>query len=250
MDLSNFMRFCHVQLRAKRLSGPEWRNNVNRQYVVQDYLLAFSDAFDAAMDRLMLADPYVLAEDMCTLLEWQGGVRAFETALRFGKDASVFDFGTGVELLEGKEDGPVERRPLQPWGRLLELSAEARAARTPFNRDLADKEKQQVSTDVYKSRKPRAHALLHWQGNEHFAAGEYEKSILCFSTAAIICPTEPTYMSNSAAARMKIGTIGQYAEAVCDCTLALAYDPHHNKSLYRRGVSLAMLGRWQPAFDG
>ncbi|GAA6015262.1 hypothetical protein JCM8202_002404 [Rhodotorula sphaerocarpa] len=229
MDLSNFMRFCHVQLRAKRLSGPEWKSNVNRQYIVQDYLLAFSDAFDAAMDRLMLADPYVLAEDMCTLLEWQGGVRAFETALRFGKDHSVFEHGTGVELLEGKEDGPVERRPLQPWGRLLEMSNEARAAGAPFNRDLADKEKQ--------------------RGNEHFAGGEYEKAILCFSTAAIICPTEPTYMSNSAAARMKIGTVAQYSEAVSDCTLALAYEPHHNKSLYRRGVSLAMLGRWQAAFD-
>ncbi|GAA5863110.1 hypothetical protein JCM3774_001424 [Rhodotorula dairenensis] len=228
MDLSNFMRFCHVQLRAKRLSGPEWEG-VNRQYTVQDYLLAFSDAFDAAMDRLMLDNPYILAEDMCTLLEWQGGVRAFETALRFGKDYSVFDFGTGVELLEGKENGAVERRPLQAWGRLLELSSEARAAGTPFNRDLADKEKQ--------------------RGNDYFANGEFDKSILCFTTAAIICPTEPTYMSNSAAARMKIGTVAQYAEAVCDCTLALAYDPLHNKSLYRRGVSLAMLGRWQAAFD-
>ncbi|KAG0658511.1 hypothetical protein C6P46_005754 [Rhodotorula mucilaginosa] len=228
MDLSNFMRFCHVQLRAKRLSGSEWEG-VNRQYTVQDYLLAFSDAFDAAMDRLMLANPYILAEDMCTLLEWQGGIRAFETALRFGKDCSVFDFGTGVELLEGKEEGAVERRPLQAWGRLLELSSEARAAGTPFNRDLADREKQ--------------------RGNDYFANGEFDKSILCFTTAAIICPTEPTYMSNSAAARMKVGTIAQYAEAVSDCTLALAYDPLHHKSLYRRGVSLAMLGRWQAAFD-
>ena len=88
------------------------------------------------------------------------------------------------------------------------------------------------------------------QGNDYFANGEFDKSILCFTTAAIICPTEPTYMSNSAAARMKVGTIAQYAEAVSDCTLALAYDPLHHKSLYRRGVSLAMLGRWQAAFDG
>lgn len=131
----------------QRLTGPEWEG-VNRQYTVQDYLLAFSDAFDAAMDRLMLDNPYILAEDMCTLLEWQGGIRAFETALRFGKDYSVFDFGTGVELLEGKENGAVERRPLQAWGRLLELSSEARAAGTPFNRDLADREKQRVSSDL------------------------------------------------------------------------------------------------------
>jgi hypothetical protein len=96
------------------------------------------------MDRLMLNDPFIIAEDMCTLLEWQGGVRAFETALRFGRANIVDTFGTGVELLEGKEEGPVERRPLQAWGRLLELSAEARAKGTPFSRDLAEQEKQKV----------------------------------------------------------------------------------------------------------
>lgn len=127
----------------QKLAGPEWEG-LNRQYIVQDYLLAFSDAFDAAMDRLMLVDPFVLAEDMCTLLEWQGGVRAFDTALRFGRQNIVDEYGTGVELLEGKEEGPPERRPLQAWGRLLELSAEARTKGIAFSRDLAEQEKQRV----------------------------------------------------------------------------------------------------------
>ncbi|BGP10737.1 hypothetical protein JCM10049v2_006629 [Rhodotorula toruloides] len=227
IDPTQFMKWCHVQLRAKRLSGPEWES-VSRQYVVQDYLLSFSDAFDAAMDRLMLNDPFVLAEDMCTLLEWQGGVRAFETALRFGRGNIVDAFGTGVELLEGKEEGPVERRPLQAWGRLLELSAEARAKGTPFSRDLAEQEKQ--------------------KGNDFFAAGEFEKAVVSFTTASIIHPSEPTFAANAAAARMKLNTPEQYAEAVSDCTIALYSDPTHIKALYRRGVCLAMLGQWKAAF--
>ncbi|GAA5921062.1 hypothetical protein JCM3775_004074 [Rhodotorula graminis] len=227
MDPQEFMRWCHVQLRAKKLAGPEWEG-LNRQYIVQDYLLAFSDAFDAAMDRLMLVDPFVLAEDMITLLEWQGGVRAFDTALRFGRENIVDEFGTGVELLEYEEPGPVEKRPLQAWGRLLELSAEARTKGIAFSRDLAEEEKQ--------------------RGNDYFAAGEHEKAIVSFTTASIIFPTEALFSNNCAAARMKIGTPAQYAEAVCDTTLALAQDPDSIKALYRRGTALAMLGHWKAAF--
>ncbi|GAA5902331.1 hypothetical protein JCM8208_007262 [Rhodotorula glutinis] len=227
MDPQEFMRWCHIQLRAKKLAGPEWEG-LNRQYIVQDYLLAFSDAFDAAMDRLMLVDPFVLAEDMMTLLEWQGGVRAFDTALRFGRENIVDEFGTGVELLENEEPGPVEKRPLQAWGRLLELSSEARTKGIAFSRDLAEEEKQ--------------------RGNDYFAAGEHEKAIVSFTTASIIFPTEGLFSNNCAAARMKIGTPAQYAEAVCDTTLALAQDPNSIKALYRRGTALALLGHWKAAF--
>ncbi|GAA5995614.1 tetratricopeptide repeat protein [Rhodotorula paludigena] len=227
MDPQAFMKWCHVQLRAKKIAGPEWEG-VNRQYIVQDYLLSFSDAFDAAMDRLMLEDPFILSEDMCTLLEWQGGIRALETALRFGRQNIVTEFGTGAELLEGKEEGPPERRPLQAWGRLLELSAEARTKGIAFSRDLAEQEKQ--------------------RGNDYFAADEHEKAIISFTTASIIFPAEPTFPSNCAAARMKVGTPAQYAEAVCDCTLALFEDPRNIKALYRRGTALAMIGQWKAAF--
>jgi hypothetical protein len=138
--------FSLLLLDPQKLSGPEWQG-LSRQYLVQDFLLSFSDAFDAAMDRLVLADPLLLAEDISTLLQWQGGVRTFETALRLGakdREGIVVEFGTGMELLEGTEEGPVERRPLQSWGRLLELSSEARAKGTPFSRDLAEQEKQRV----------------------------------------------------------------------------------------------------------
>ncbi|GAA5964758.1 hypothetical protein JCM21900_000193 [Sporobolomyces salmonicolor] len=227
MSHQEFMKWAHVQLRGHRLSGPEWEG-LDRQYKLANFLLSFSDAFDAAMDRLVLRDAFVLADDFFTLLEWQGGIRTFDTALRFGKAPIAHEWGTGLELLEGKEEGREERRPLQSWGRLLELSKEARARGTPFSRDLAEQEKQ--------------------KGNEHFAAGEYEKAIVSFSTANIIVPTEPTFPSNAAAARMKLGTLPQYAEAISDCTIALFYDPQCIKALYRRGTALAMLGHWKAAF--
>jgi len=49
---------------------------------------------------------------------------------------------------------------------------------------------------------------------------------------------------------MKLGTPDQYAQAVCDTTLALAQDPNSIKALYRRGTALAMLGHWKAAFVG
>ncbi|GAA5838042.1 hypothetical protein JCM11251_006832 [Rhodosporidiobolus azoricus] len=230
MDHQTFMNWAHVQLREHRLGGHEWEG-LSRQYIVQDFLLAFSDAFDASMDRLVLSDPLLLAEDVATLLEWCGGVRAFEAALRLGakeREGIVVEFGTGIEILDGTEEGPVERRPLQAWGRLLELSAEARTQGTPFSRDLAEQEKQ--------------------RGNDFFAAGEYDKAIIAFTTASIIFPLEPTFCSNAAAARMKLGTAAQYSEAICDCTLALFYDPKNVKALYRRGMALALTGHWKAAF--
>ncbi|GAA6013371.1 hypothetical protein JCM10207_000872 [Rhodosporidiobolus poonsookiae] len=230
MDHQQMMKWAHVQLREHKLSGPEWEG-LSRQYVVGDFLLAFSDAFDAAMDRLVLRDPLLLAEDVATLLEWQGGVRTFETALRLAsrdKDGIVLEFGTGVEILEGRDTAPVEKRPLQAWARLLELSAEARTNGTPFSRDLAEEEKQ--------------------RGNDYFAAGEYEKAIVSFTTSSIIFPLEPTFSSNAAAARMKLGTQSQYAEAICDCTIALFHDHRNIKALYRRGMALALIGQWKAAF--
>jgi tetratricopeptide (TPR) repeat protein len=92
--------------------------------------------------------------------------------------------------------------------------------------------------------------LLRAQGNDFFAAGEWEKAVVSFTTASIIHPSQPTFAANSAAARMKMNTPEQYAEAVSDCTIALYSDPSHIKALYRRGVCLAMLGHWKAAFAG
>ncbi|GAA5993989.1 hypothetical protein JCM5350_008019 [Sporobolomyces pararoseus] len=230
----SFLKWAHVQIRAGKLSGPEWEG-LDRQYKLADFLLAFSDAYDAATDRLVLRDgnPYIIADELITLLEWQGGVRAFDTAMRFGPHSIAHEFGSGVDLLDGSENSPVDTRPLQSWGRLLELSREARKQSIPFSRELAEQEKQ--------------------RGNDYFAEGAYEKAIVSFSTSAIIYPTEPTFVCNAAAARMKLNTPAQYAEAISDCTLALFYQPALSsqpsiKALYRRGTALAMLGHWKAAF--
>ncbi|GAA6014739.1 hypothetical protein JCM11491_001959 [Sporobolomyces phaffii] len=225
----SFLKWAHVQIRAGKLSGPEWEG-LDRQYKLADFLLAFSDAFDLATDRLVLRDgnPYIIADELITLLEWQGGVRAFDTAMRFGPHSIAHEFGSGVDLLDGSEESCVDSRPLQCWGRLLELSKEARRQGMPFSRELAEQEKQ--------------------RGNDYFAAGEFQKAIVSFSTSAIIYPNESTFVCNAAAARMKLNTPAQYAEAISDCTLALYYNPSSIKALYRRGTALAMLNRWKAAF--
>jgi Flp pilus assembly protein TadD len=48
------------------------------------------------------------------------------------------------------------------------------------------------------------------QGNLHFNAGEFNESVLAFETASIINPTDATYYTNAAAARLKLGTSHQY----------------------------------------
>ena len=44
--------------------------------------------------------------------------------------------------------------------------------------------------------------------------------------------------------------IARYSEAISDCTFALYHDHRNVKALYRRGTSLAMLGRWNDAISG
>lgn len=116
------------------IAGPEWEG-LDRSYRVSDFLLAFADAFDGAIDRMVELDPYLVAEDMTTMLEWHGGVRAFDAAVRLGT-API------------PELAPVDERtedaPLQGWGHLLALSGEARVAGTPFSKDLAEAEKKKV----------------------------------------------------------------------------------------------------------
>jgi hypothetical protein len=77
------MRWCHAQLRAGSLGGPEWEGR-ERSYRVSDFLVNFENAFDVLVERMMIKDPYAIARDMMLMLEWQGGVRTFESAMRLG----------------------------------------------------------------------------------------------------------------------------------------------------------------------
>lgn len=118
-------------MRIQAIGGPEWEG-INRSYRVSDYLLSFADAFDNAIDRMVDRDPYVLAEDLISLLDWQGGVRTFDMAMRLGS--------VTIAELEGGE------RPLEYVGNVLTKSMHARAEGFPFSRDLAEVSKKLVRT--------------------------------------------------------------------------------------------------------
>ncbi|ORY66635.1 hypothetical protein BCR35DRAFT_308491 [Leucosporidium creatinivorum] len=228
MDQQAFMKWAHVKLRENAIGGPEW-TGVDRSYRLADFLLSFADAFDGAIDRMIARDPYILAEDLLALLEWQGGVRIFDEAMRLcGGSGGRGSLETQVGGM--RELGTVEersKRALAHWGRLLDLATVARASGEEWNNELAEREKR--------------------NGNAHFGdhtPDAYLHSINAFATASLIDPENPVYWANAAAARIKIGGVVQYREAISDCSMALALDPMCVKALYRRGTALAMMGRW------
>lgn len=180
MDQQAFMKWAHRELHAGTIGGPEWqgRERANRLY---DFLLSFSDAFDAAIDRLVDGPaPYQVADELVALLRYVGGVRALDTALRLGT-------GNLYATLDGNGGGPKEDRPLQSWGKFLEISAELRVGGGCMEEGVAEEEKR--------------------RGNEHFAKGEYQKAVVAFGTAALVAPaSDPAYWTNAAAARLKLAT--------------------------------------------
>lgn len=137
------------------IGGPEWEGR-DRSYRVADFLLSFTDAFNGAIDRMVDKDPYNLAEDLTTLLEWQGGVRTFDAAMRLGT--------TTIPTVVSAEEKAL--KPLAAFGHLLELSGEARIAGTPFTAELAEVEK----------RKVRSRSGWGWSGADEAVVGE---RVLC-----------------------------------------------------------------------
>lgn len=132
---------------------------------------------------------------MITMLQWQGGIRTFDAAMRLGTTP------LNPEAID-------TTRSLAAWGRVLELSTEARVmGGQPFSQDYATIEKQRVSLIL-----PHPLALQDcsiryiFQGNVHFGAGEYLESIVAFEAASIINPTDVTFYTNAAAARIKLCT--------------------------------------------
>lgn len=145
MDQQDFMKWAHTQLREGVLRGPEWEG-LDRQYRVTDYLLAIQDAFDAAIDRMIVDDPYAIADDIVALLEWQGGVRTFDTAMRLclcTVDVEEDEPNLIADEILLPEDGP-----LASWSRMLDLSTMARTDGITFDKHVADEEKQRVSAQL------------------------------------------------------------------------------------------------------
>lgn len=147
------MRWCHLQLRAGTLSGPEWEGR-ERSYRVNDFLFNFADAFDLVIDRMMESDPYVIAQDMMLMLDWQGGVRSFECAMRLG-NRDLRSAGAKLTLVKTlEEENDMEeaekanedaKLPLQSWGRMLELASKSFGDGSSFGIQQAIDEKRRVS---------------------------------------------------------------------------------------------------------
>lgn len=263
------------------MGGPEWQG-VDRQYRVQDYLLAFTDAFNAAIDRMIADDPYVIASEFMSLLEWQGGVRTFDEAVR-QCHAGIGEVGDLQAALSGSEIS----RPLASWGKVLSLGAcvsqtltssalaattsnkaspvefgsgeaklvkDKRGGRGASHNNIGQRQVDaELSSIVTHQQQFKQLADEQKQnGNARYGAGDWTGAIWCFVAASTLWPAEPTYYINAAAARLKLRTTSQYHEAIADCSIALALegDGQRVKALYRRATALAAIFRWNDAVKG
>ena len=89
-------------------------------------------------------------------------------------------------------------------------------------------------------------AELKAQGNGLFGKGQYSAAIECYNTCAILQPSDPLPLSNRAQCHLKMSS---FALALQDCDAALAIDPAHVKTLFRRATAKKELKRVQPAID-
>ncbi|UYV64416.1 UNC45A [Cordylochernes scorpioides] len=87
------------------------------------------------------------------------------------------------------------------------------------------------------------------EGNKHFAAGDYDKALECYTKALKIAPDKHPdrviFYKNRAAVHLKKNN---YEKAVEDATAALELDPADVKALFRRCQALQNLGRHADAF--
>ncbi|KAK4057350.1 hypothetical protein OIO90_001416 [Microbotryomycetes sp. JL221] len=231
IDQQAFIKWCHQQLRLGNLKGSEWEG-LERQCRLNDYLFSIEDAFNVIMDDMMLKNPYSIADDIVACLEWLGGIRLFDVAMRLC--VMTIDLNNHNDTTTSLEPGhlndevllPVDG-PLACWERMVDLSVQVRSKGDKVDKLLAESEKQ--------------------RGNEHFAARRYKQAILSFSTASMIDPSDAVYWTNSAAARVKLVDDGHMSQTISDCTIALELDSSNLKALYRRAVGLNHLEMFEEA---
>merc|ERR1711939_246236 len=83
-------------------------------------------------------------------------------------------------------------------------------------------------------------------GNKFFKAKDYDKAIVEYSKAVEADPTNPTYLSNRAAAYI---SANNYSQALGDSLQASRLDPNNDKILHRLARIYTSLGRPQDALD-
>ncbi|RMD44799.1 hypothetical protein DV735_g383, partial [Chaetothyriales sp. CBS 134920] len=83
-------------------------------------------------------------------------------------------------------------------------------------------------------------------GNKFFKAKDYDRAVQEYSKAVEADPSNPTYLSNRAAAYM---SAGKYESALFDSLAASRLDPGNEKILHRLARIYTSLGRSQDALD-
>ncbi|KIX06287.1 uncharacterized protein Z518_04262 [Rhinocladiella mackenziei CBS 650.93] len=83
-------------------------------------------------------------------------------------------------------------------------------------------------------------------GNKFFKTKDYERAIVEYTKAVDAEPSNPTYLSNRAAAYI---SANQYSQALSDSLQASRLDPNNDKILHRLARIYTSLGRPQDALD-
>ena len=84
------------------------------------------------------------------------------------------------------------------------------------------------------------------QGNEAMKSRDYPTAIKLYTSALDICPTNPIYLSNRAAA---YSSTQNYTAAASDAELAVAADPKYAKAWSRLGAARFALGDLKSSVD-
>jgi stress-induced-phosphoprotein 1 len=84
------------------------------------------------------------------------------------------------------------------------------------------------------------------QGNEAFAAKEFDVAVRCFTEAIELDPTNHVLYSNRSAA---YASMGAYEEALADAERCIELAPQWSKGYSRRGAALVGLGEFENAIE-
>ncbi|KAG9453221.1 hypothetical protein H6P81_006125 [Aristolochia fimbriata] len=93
-------------------------------------------------------------------------------------------------------------------------------------------------------RKARILSNARKTGNEFYRAGNYIEACEAYGQGLECAPSNSVLLCKRAACRSKLG---QWAQAVEDCTAALKYQPAYAKAQLRRAYSYSRLKRWEEA---
>ena len=194
------------------------------------------------------------------------GSRKFMNSVSFGPSGKV----ESTTQTEEEVPLPVKTSPRASTNlpsRPREPEVRARVAacekKRKDNTEKAEKLKEEVSSQECSP--GSALIMSHFQGNELFRQEKWAKAADKYREAAVLAGPQPVYVSNLAAALLKleeyapIPLLGCYLRLIQACrwdaaesaaTRALLHDPHHIKSLFRRALARKARQKFMGAESG